>query len=85
MEPLRVLGLWKPVGAEINAMGNSNIKKTQASRNNTHQTRKVKSIWSFKHVDIFKSGKGILQDYKLYICDPAYELYMCVLYTVRHI
>lgn len=46
------------LGPEINAMGNSNSKKkTQANLTSSHRTTRVKSIWHFRHVDKFKTGR----------------------------
>lgn len=46
------------VGPEINAMGNSNSKKkTQANLTSSYGTSRVKSIWHFRHVDKFKTGR----------------------------
>lgn len=58
------------VGPEINAMGNSNSKKkTQANLTSSHRTSRVKSIWHFRHVDKFKTGRKscILELQSVYI------------------
>ncbi len=52
------LSSLEPVGSEINAMGNSNSKKkTQANLTSSYRTSRVKSIWHFRHVDKFKTGR----------------------------
>lgn len=52
------LGTVELVGSEINAMGNSNSKKkTQANLTSSHHTSRVKSIWHFRHVDKYKTGR----------------------------
>ncbi len=52
------LGSLQPVGSEINTMGNSNSKKkTQDNLTSSYRTSRVKSIWQFRHVDKFKTGR----------------------------
>lgn len=58
------------LGPEISAMGNSNSKKkTQANLTSSRRTSRVKSIWHFRHVDKFKTGRKIciLQLQSVYI------------------